>query len=79
VKILAYLTRVGSASSQLANVIFLGGTPNESISGRSYRRQWWIRRPIDAVLGRNHCKNSYVQDAVDAVDYLYEYSYHDAV
>jgi hypothetical protein len=73
-----YLIRVGSAASQLANVIFLGGHPNESVSGRSYRCGWRIERAIDLVFGRGHCKASYVQDATDAVNYLYEFQKHDA-
>ena len=68
-----YLIRVGSATSQLANVIFLGGHPNESISGRSYRQDWWTERWIDFVFGKGHCKAAYDQDAIDAANYLSSY------
>lgn len=71
---LKYLIRVGSAMSQLANVVFLNGHPNESISGRSWRRQWRIRPVIDAVLGKNHCRLAYLQDADDALAYLKDFN-----
>lgn len=74
----AYAIRVGSALSQLANVVFLGGNPNESVSGRSYRRKWRIRFAIDFVFGRGHCKASYEQDAIDAISYLAEFEHRDA-
>lgn len=73
-----YLVRVGSATSQLANVIFLGGGPNESISGRAYRNGWHSARYIDLLFGEGHCKSSYAQDATDAFRYLTEFDQHDA-
>ena len=76
--LVVYAIRAGSALSQLANVVFLAGIPNESISGRSYRRKWRIRFAIDFVFGRGHCKASYEQDATDAISYLAEFEHHDA-
>lgn len=76
--LLKYLIRTGSATSQLGNVIFLGGSPNESISGRSYRCGWRSRGVIDFVFGKEHCKLSYEQDATDAISYLAEFDHHDA-
>jgi hypothetical protein len=70
-----YLMRVGSALSQLANVMFLGGHPNESISGRSYREGWRIRPWIDAVLGKHHCRDAYLADAAWADSYLFRSNY----
>ena len=57
-----YFIRIGDALSQLANVVFLNGMANESISGRSYREGWKIAKVIDFVLGKEHCKKSYEND-----------------
>ena len=69
----SYLIRVGSATSQLANVVLIGGTPNESISGRSHREGWWTERWIDFAFGKGHCRAAYDQDAIDAAEYLSRY------
>lgn len=58
------LIRIGDSLSQLANVIFLGGHPNESLSGRAWRTQSKWRYVIDAILwfDKDHCQNSYLND-----------------
>ena len=73
-----YVQRVGSAASQLANVLLLfGDRPNESISGRSYRmaRQGarrWLRVEsflnfIFRIVGEeDHCYKSYLTDVTEA-------------
>ena len=71
--LITYLLRVGSALSQLGNVVLLNGAPNESISGRSYRQRWWSEPVIDFIFGKGHCKAAYRQDTVDAYNYLVEY------
>jgi len=69
-----YLMRVGSALSQLANVVFLNGHPNESISGRSWRCRWRIRLYIDAFFALfgdpDHCLMSHVNERLWARDLL---------
>lgn len=60
------IIRTGDALSQLANTVFLGGDPNESISGRSYRCGWlraeafidWLFSPFLS----NHCLKAYTND-----------------
>lgn len=58
------LIRIGDSLSQLANVILLGGHPNESLSGRAWRTQSKWRYVIDAILwfDNDHCKNAYLND-----------------
>ena len=80
-----YLLRVGSALSQLLNVVlFFGTRPNESISGRSYRmsmdgvRRWnYLRMLLDAIwrlFGQHeHCKLAYYADIKQAKFLLLEY------
>lgn len=59
-----YLIRVGDALSQLANVVFLNGNPNESLSGRAYRTNSMWRKVIDALLwfDKDHCRNAFLND-----------------
>lgn len=61
-----YLVRVGNALSQLCNVVFLNGHPNESISGRSYREGWAIQRVIDTIFwfDPEHCLSSHLNERV---------------
>jgi hypothetical protein len=63
---LDWLVRVFNALSQLCNVVFLNGHPNESISGRSYRENWKLRHVIDAILwfDEDHCMNSHLNERV---------------
>lgn len=67
-----YLGGLWSATSQLANVLLLGGHPNESVSGRSYREVWpslkWINRLFFWQV--NHCKSAYTNDLKWAQYYL---------
>lgn len=59
-----YLIRIGDATSQLLNCIFLSGHPNESLSGRAWRtRSIWYKL-IDTVLwfDKDHCKTAYEND-----------------
>lgn len=68
--VLQYLIHVGDAISQLVNVVFLLGDPNESISGRSYRLrhkiQWkFARACIDTLMypfEKQHCQKAYEAD-----------------
>ena len=70
--ILNYLIRLGDATSQWVNVVFLfSENPNESISGRSWRlrhksKAWGIaRKAIDFLLSpfeKHHCELSYYAD-----------------
>ena len=66
-----YLIRIGDATSQWLNVVFLlSKNPNESISGRAYRMRrcsGWkqVRYLIDIVFlpfEKDHCKASYDAD-----------------
>lgn len=68
-----YLVRVGDLSSQALNTILLGGDPDESISGRSYRQgaleghKGWalMRKFVDvlfSVYEQDHCKKAYQAD-----------------
>jgi len=78
-KLLAYLIRVGDATSQWVNVVLLWSqNPNESISGRAYRlqdksRAWAAARVIiDTVIfwEDKHCKLSYLADYRRAKEYI---------
>ena len=67
-----YFVRVGDALSQLVNVVILfSDNPNESISGRAWRRReqshfWgimrvtidWLASPVEA----DHCEKSHTAD-----------------
>jgi hypothetical protein len=67
---LAYITRIIAAVSQLINTLF-GGHQNESISTRSYRSGWTtLEKVIDNIIfwESNHCKKSHESD----VDYAYK-------
>ena len=79
-----YWERVGSAFSQLVNVIvLLGDRPNESISSRAYRlsgKKWswtYTQLILDKVYGwlgeEEHCRRSYIADVVAANELLLEY------
>ena len=68
-----YLVRVGDLASQALNTILLGGTPDESTSGRSYRQgvlgdhKGWsrMRKFVDglfSVYEQDHCKKAYHAD-----------------
>jgi len=59
-----YLIRIGDAISQLLNVVFLNGHPNESLSGRAYRTHSVWRIVIDLVLwfDKDHCKTAHFND-----------------
>jgi hypothetical protein len=64
--------RVVSASSQWANVVFLLGHSNESISGRSYREGWWTEKWIDRLFfwQDRHCRRAYFNDLKWANEYI---------
>lgn len=72
------LIAIGDALSQLANVTFLPNlkdtTPNESISGRAYRKGWKrAEKFIDSLFSpfeKNHCRRSYEDDVQRALDLL---------
>jgi prepilin-type processing-associated H-X9-DG protein len=62
---MAYIKSLWSACSQLANVAFLGGHANESISGRAHREPWpRAKRVINALFfwQVDHCKSAYMND-----------------
>jgi hypothetical protein len=67
-----YLIRLGDALSQLLNVIFLNGHPNESISGRAWRTQSRWRFVIDTIFwfDQDHCKTSHENDLAYALELL---------
>lgn len=58
------LIRIGDALSQLANVIFLNGHPNESLSGRAWRTKSPWYKVIDILLwfDKQHCLNAHYND-----------------
>jgi len=68
-----YLAKIGSAWSQLMNVIIFNGDPNESTSGRVYRENvTWAVKFINAIFfwQSNHCRGAYEKDMTWASDYL---------
>jgi hypothetical protein len=84
-KLFKYTIRVGDATSQLLNVTFLGGRPNESISGRSYRQRYesaawgksmkYIDSAFKALIGQeNHCYNAFRNDVIRATETHKRYS-----
>ena len=56
-----YVKRVLIWVDQGANVILLGGWPDETISARAWRENWRIRPAIDRLFfwESNHCQASY--------------------
>lgn len=73
-----YVRRVGSAISQLLNVLILfGKDENESISGRAYREPWYFaERLINAVIfwDEQHCREAYMNDLRRAAQTLKRHS-----
>ena len=76
---MGYLIRIGDATSQLLNVVFLlSQNPNESISGRCYRmrhkKQWQIAMTVIDFLfspiEEGHCEKAYDNDVVRASNLL---------
>ena len=62
-----YLCRVGHALSVLANVVFLNGKPNESVSARCYREGWEkAEEALDDLFwfDKNHCYNAHINERV---------------
>jgi len=60
-----YLYNIFSAWSQMMNVVFLNGNPNESISGRSYRESWTVSMAIINTIffwQSNHCRGAHHKD-----------------
>lgn len=70
------LLRLAALGSQLLNVLLLNGSPDETISGRAYRRgvlmgsdRWArVQRGIDRVFffQREHCRASHSRDVAFA-------------
>jgi len=58
------LIRIGDAISQLCNVMFLAGHPNESLSGRAWRTKSVWYKVIDLLLwfDKDHCKTAHLND-----------------
>jgi len=65
---MARLMKIGDALSQLANVVFLDGHPNESLSGRAWRTKSTWYKFIDLLLwfDPNHCEISHMNDVLYA-------------
>jgi hypothetical protein len=59
-----YIMGIISATSQWLNVVFLLGHSNESISGRSHRESWRVKRLINLMFfwQVDHCKSAYIND-----------------
>lgn len=68
------LIRIGDALSQLLNVLFLNGHPNESLSGRAWRTQSFWYKVIDTLLwfDKDHCKVAHNNDLIYAKQLLLE-------
>jgi len=75
--------KIGDALSQLGNVLnplwdHRDTTPNESISGRSYRSGWTgMVRFIDFLLGEGHCEEAFLRDIERAHRLLTRYPFRD--
>lgn len=70
-----YFIRIGDACSQLANVVFLNGDANESISGRAWRSRWQtVISVIDFILGTGHCESAYIADVKRAYNTIDDYA-----
>ena len=55
---MTYLGNLKEAVSQLINCL-LGGYPDEMLSARAWRVQAWYRKPLDMLLGEDHCRKMY--------------------
>lgn len=71
-QVLNRLIRIGDALSQLCNVVFLNGHPNESLSGRAWRTKSIWYKVIDILLwfDKNHCETAYYNDVKYARELL---------
>ena len=60
-----YLNNIWIAISQLLNVVFCNGTPNESLSSRAYRQPWNVTMWFfnKAIFWQNnHCRGAFSHD-----------------
>jgi hypothetical protein len=66
------LIRIGDALSQLCNVVFLNGHPNESMSGRAWRTKSKWHKVIDTLLwfDKDHCRTAFLNDVKYAADLI---------
>jgi len=64
-----YFMNVGNALSQLANVVFLNGKPNETLSGRFYREDWVAAKVLDYFFP-GHCLETHLNERIAAREYL---------
>jgi len=67
---MGYWRRMGSCISQVCNVIFFNGHPDESISARSHRTKSVAEWYIDGIFGKGHCKKAYETDINHAKELL---------
>lgn len=63
-----YLYNVWSAFSQLLNSL-VGGVPSETVSGRAYRADNWVKKVINGLFffEDDHCKTAHDSDVEDAL------------
>jgi hypothetical protein len=68
-----YFNNIWIALSQLLNVVFCFGNPNESLSSRAYRQPWnivmWIFNHI-IFWQNNHCRGAFAHDLRMFEDYI---------
>mgnify|MGYP007043462397 CR=1 FL=1 len=56
--------------SHFLNATVFRGNINETISGRSHPEKLKAEEWIDNVLGKDHCKESHINDEKDASDFV---------
>ena len=72
-KLTRFIGALWNIASQAVNVVFLGGHPNESVSGRCHREPWpHAKRLVNSMFfwQKDHCRSAYTNDLEWARDYL---------
>lgn len=78
----SYIQKVGTLLSQTVNALVLGGNPDQSISSRAWANKdgsstWATARSyIDAIFGKDHCKDSFDTDVDFALEVIKEVAEH---
>lgn len=67
-----WFIRLATCMSQNANALLLGGSPDETISGRAHRMGWRVEKWIDRLFfwDANHCAKAHQQDRIFAAGIL---------
>lgn len=69
---IVWLRKILDSFSHLANVVFLNGNVNESVSGRLWRTQSKAYKVVDFIFyfDQDHCLNSHLNDVKQSKSFI---------